>query len=49
MLAWMSSILAGLLTPITLIFASVPVVGVVPILGRPLAEAVWKRCQATIV
>lgn len=34
MLAWTSNILAGLLTPITLIFASVPVVGIVPILAR---------------
>jgi len=34
MLTWMSSILSGLLTPVALVFASVPVVGIVPILAR---------------
>ncbi|MFT4267188.1 MAG: ABC transporter permease subunit [Xenophilus sp.] len=33
-LTWISSILSGLLTPIALVFASVPVVGIVPILAR---------------
>jgi len=34
MLTWLSPILSGLLTPIALVFTSVPVVGIVPILAR---------------
>lgn len=33
-LTWTSSILSGLLTPVALVFASVPIVGIVPILAR---------------
>lgn len=33
-LAWLSSTLAGLLTPLALVFASVPVVALIPVLAR---------------
>lgn len=35
-LAWLSTILEGLLTPLTVLFASVPVVTIIPILARLL-------------
>jgi len=34
MLTWTSALLSGLLTPVTLVFASVPVVAIIPILAR---------------
>jgi ABC-type nitrate/sulfonate/bicarbonate transport system permease component len=34
--AWMSRILTGLLTPITLIFSSVPVIALIPVIARVL-------------
>lgn len=46
-LAWWSSLLAGILTPLVLLFASVPVVALIPILARLLGYDI--RTVLTIV